>query len=208
MSIHGGTKLEAFLNDRRQKIHQPKRGRGGRGCGGNSAAPERSAEPRTRASLVRDKLREAVSPRDSFGKKFGFCSRGTVMLKRRKSVTRSIKPEIWKKSGGRCHFCGRVLRFYARVGEKGRWHIDHIVPLVRKGKDEVNNLLPICWVCNRLKWFLRGRKMRKTFQFGVIAWREYKRGSKLGREIKKMYQRRLEQNKSHRKRNLPDWYYR
>lgn len=130
------------------------------------------------------------------------------MIQRRKSITISLKRKVWEKTGGRCHVCGRVLVFDARMGKKGRWQIDHIVPVKKGGKDKVKNFLPICRICNRLKWHFKGRKIRKLFQFGVIAWRESERQTGLGWEIKKLYQRRLKQNLARRKGKLPAGYYR
>lgn len=130
------------------------------------------------------------------------------MPKRRKTITVSIKQEVWRKTEGRCHICGRVLVFDAGRGKKGGWHVDHIVPMARGGKDGRKNFLPICRICNRLKWHFKGRKIRKLFQFGIIAWRESECRTHLGGEIKKLYQQRLKQNKTRRRGKLPDWYYR
>lgn len=130
------------------------------------------------------------------------------MTKRRKTITPAEKREAWKKTGGRCHICGRVLVFDARRGQKGKWHIDHIVSVKRGGKDKVKNFLPICLICNRLKWFFKGRNMRKILQFGVIALRESERKTDLGRGIRKLYLQRLNQNQARRKGKLPAWYYR
>ncbi len=130
------------------------------------------------------------------------------MVTKRKSITALIKRQIWEKTGGRCHICGRVLIFDATKGEIGKWNVDHIIPFTRGGKDNSKNFLPICKVCNRLKWHFKGRKIRKLFQFGIIALRESKYRTGLGKSIIKIYKNKSVQNKNRRKGKLPSWYYR
>jgi len=131
-----------------------------------------------------------------------------VYVMKRKPIKLEEKIFVFKKTGGRCHICGKVLFFDAVRGEKGRWHVDHIVPVARGGRDRLKNFIPICNICNRLKWDFKGRKIRKLLQFGVITWRESERKTSLGKGIKILYQQRLKQNKSRRKGELPGWYYR
>lgn len=131
-----------------------------------------------------------------------------MKVNKRKPITDSIKKATWDKTGGRCHICGRVLVYNAVAGEKGKWHVDHIVPVAKKGKHNSKNFLPICKVCNRLKWHFKGRKIRKLFQFGILAWHQYELGTDLGKAIKGLYLHRLNQNRKRRKNNHPDWYYR
>ena len=130
-----------------------------------------------------------------------------IMIKRRKRITHSIKLEVFAKTGGRCHICGRPLVFASLRGEKGRWNVDHIVPFKKGGKDQLENYLPICRFCNRLKWFLKGKRLRRLLQFGVIASRECRNGTDLGKQIKKIYLKKMRENKGRRKGNFPDSYY-
>ncbi len=55
---------------------------------------------------------------------------------------------ILKNSGGRCRECGH--RHYPR-GYGRYWEVDHIIPKVRGGLDEIGNLAVACVGCNRSK---------------------------------------------------------
>ncbi len=130
------------------------------------------------------------------------------MLQKRKPIKFSDKKFIFEKTGGHCHFCGKKLFFEAKRGNDGRWHIDHIVPFSRKGKNNIINYLPICNVCNRLRWNFKSEKIRDIFRFGVIAYREMRRNTEIGNRIKDIYKKQMEQNKKLRRGDLPESYYR
>lgn len=52
--------------------------------------------------------------------------------------------DVWAKTGGRCHLCGRAL-------DRGAWHLDHVLPLARGGPDVLANVAPACPPCNMAK---------------------------------------------------------
>ncbi|GAG84405.1 unnamed protein product, partial [marine sediment metagenome] len=56
--------------------------------------------------------------------------------------------EIWRRTQGRCHICGKKLhrKYY---GEE--WHVDHSKPRAKGGTNHFNNYFPACSRCNSLK---------------------------------------------------------
>ena len=110
-----------------------------------------------------------------------------------------IKKIIWKKTGGRCHFCGKALIFSAKSGQRGRWHVDHILPKAQGGKNDIKNYIPICRACNRMRWYLSSKHIRKTFLYGVIAHHEVKKQTLIGQKLKGIFLRRKKRNKTRRK---------
>ena len=129
------------------------------------------------------------------------------MKNKRKPIGLTDRKLIFHKTGGLCHFCGEKLVFDAKPGEKGRWNIDHIFPFSYGGGDHLDNYLPICRVCNRLKWNFEGKKIRELLRYGVIACNQVKKRTNLGSAIQDFYNKKSELNKKRRKRNLPDSYY-
>lgn len=123
------------------------------------------------------------------------------MMKRRKPISASMKKEVWAKTGGRCHFCARKIKLSAKIGERGRWHVDHIYPKALGGKDGLDNYLPICKQCNRLRWFLNSKRIRKTFKYGVLAYNEMKRKTDLGKILHALYLKNRKNNKDRRKKD-------
>lgn len=61
-----------------------------------------------------------------------------------KPVTRRRR-EIFEKSGGRCFYCGTVLKL------DGKWHADHMKPRALMGPDDIINLVAACAPCNLAK---------------------------------------------------------
>jgi hypothetical protein len=61
--------------------------------------------------------------------------------------------DIYDRTDGRCHICGKKLSFvnYANPGGKGAWEIEHSNPRAKGGSDYLRNLYPACMTCNREK---------------------------------------------------------
>lgn len=53
--------------------------------------------------------------------------------------------EIFQRSAGRCHYCGRVLTL------DGAWHVEHQFPRALGGGDDPLNLVASCVPCNMRK---------------------------------------------------------
>lgn len=59
-------------------------------------------------------------------------------------VSGSLRYEVLKRSGGRCDLCG-ISKDEAAI------EVDHILPRIHGGLDELENLQALCWKCNANK---------------------------------------------------------
>lgn len=67
----------------------------------------------------------------------------------RRKWSKKEQNEIFEQTKGTCYLCSRALEFsHRKKGMAGAWHIEHVVPLSRGGKDTQGNLLPACLECN------------------------------------------------------------
>jgi len=62
-------------------------------------------------------------------------------LPRRKSITSSVKREVWRRDMGRCVECGSKVNL----------EYDHIIPVSKGGSNTPRNLQLLCEKCNRFK---------------------------------------------------------
>lgn len=85
------------------------------------------------------------------------------------------REEIFARTDGRCHICGRRLVFSA-YGRPGGWEVEHSKPVSAGGSDRLSNLYAAHIVCNREK----GTKTTRTAR----AWHERSRAplSRKGKE--------------------------
>ena len=75
-----------------------------------------------------------------------------MATQKRKAIPQKARQEVFKKYGGRCAYCGKVL------SPKG-WQLDHLIPVQREkwGKatefevENFNNFMPSCRRCNHYK---------------------------------------------------------
>ncbi len=61
--------------------------------------------------------------------------------KGKRTLTKSIKLEVFKRDNYTCHECG--------AGRDAELHVHHIIPVCRGGTDEMNNLITLCASCNQ-----------------------------------------------------------
>lgn len=110
---------------------------------------------------------------------------------------------IFQKTHGCCHFCGDPLDFakYDLRGENeiGSWNIDHVVQKDKGGLKGIENCLPACVTCNRLRWNRTGANLREALFLGIIAIKEMERNSELGKRIEELKEKRLAENRKRRK---------
>lgn len=54
--------------------------------------------------------------------------------------------DVYDLTEGRCFYCDKALSFqnYGKVGEKGAWEVDHFIPFVSRGADQLYNWVPAC----------------------------------------------------------------
>lgn len=78
-------------------------------------------------------------------------SRQIRLREKRMAFNKKIREQVYAKTNGHCAYCGCEL--------PNRWHIDHLIPVVRdlktskydKSLDDMDNLLPSCPSCNIIK---------------------------------------------------------
>jgi 5-methylcytosine-specific restriction endonuclease McrA len=76
----------------------------------------------------------------------------------RRGVSRA---EVQEKTASNCHMCGDDL--------PKKWQIGHVKAYRRGGVSTVQNCLPICPECNRLRWSYRPEVLRMILQLGRYA---------------------------------------
>ena len=95
--------------------------------------------------------------------------------------------EIWKKTNGHCHFCGDPVslrkRGYRRQRADGCWEVDHVIQRHKGGEVSIENCLPACTSCNRLRWHRRGASIRELLVLGLIAKSEIEKLTETGKEL-------------------------
>lgn len=66
---------------------------------------------------------------------------------------RARRSEVYDRTGGYCHGCGKKLAYrnYGAIGERGAWEIDHSRARANGGTHRINNLYSACVYCNRSK---------------------------------------------------------
>jgi hypothetical protein len=70
--------------------------------------------------------------------------------------------DIYDRTDGACHICGKKLSFknYGVSGTRGAWEIEHSVPRAVGGTNHRNNLFAACIRCNRSKGAKSTREAR------------------------------------------------
>ena len=118
-------------------------------------------------------------------------------------MTKESLKHIFSLTSGHCHFCGDRLMFGKRglknrKNENGAWEVDHVIQKDKGGKSSVENYLPACVRCNRLRWHRKGNDLRELLLLGHIATGEIKKGTETGKRILELKKRREQNNSSRR----------
>lgn len=110
---------------------------------------------------------------------------------------------IWEKTGGRCHFCGDPVKLHRRgySGERsdGSWEIDHVTQRSKGGKSGIENYLPACTPCNRLRWHRTGPQLRRLLKLGIVAGGEVAKLTDIGKALIRLEDRRYRQTRGRRR---------
>ena len=115
----------------------------------------------------------------------------SITPRRRFSPGAKARSLIFQKTGGLCHICGGEL------GDK--WSADHVRPFASGGGNEIDNFLPACGICNRLKWHRSPNMIRFIMQLGIYAKKEIERDTPLGRKMAMLFEQKEVINKGRRK---------
>jgi hypothetical protein len=105
--------------------------------------------------------------------------------------------KIFDKTSGHCHFCGDPITFENRGWSDtpdGHWEADHVIQKGKGGAKSAENCLAACMRCNRLRWHRTGKSIREILLLGMIARKEVRRGSPLGKQLKVLRDTRLKEN--------------
>ena len=113
-----------------------------------------------------------------------------VKIKKRSSISKSLREKVWKLVSGKCHICGKRLKKNANQGEYGRWHVGHVVAHRRGGSGILGNLLPTCRDCNLILKDSGSKRIKKILRLGVWGESEIRGKTKLGKQLAKLYRNR------------------
>lgn len=72
---------------------------------------------------------------------------------KRRALIHHLRGPVFDRDGGKCRYCGRAVSFAANYWEDEpiKAVLDHVIPLVAGGTDEIENLALACWACNASK---------------------------------------------------------
>ncbi len=79
--------------------------------------------------------------------KSGFDAKANLRIKQRRQWTTLERKAVWEKSNGQCFYCEVTLT--SPAGDI--MHVDHRVPVVAGGGDDLENLVAACIPCNLKK---------------------------------------------------------
>jgi 5-methylcytosine-specific restriction endonuclease McrA len=113
---------------------------------------------------------------------------------RRRTLSASERSIIFQKTGGFCHICGGEL--------DSHWTADHIKPFAKGGDNSLDNFLPACNSCNRLKWHRSPEAIRFIMQIGTYANWEIEQDTGLGKQLDALYKRKVASNASRRSKKF------
>lgn len=111
---------------------------------------------------------------------------------------------VFNKTNGHCHFCGDVLKL-EKYGVsdinnlEGSWEADHIKQKGKGGSKNIENCLPSCVRCNRLRWHRVGDDLRELIFLGLIVKDEIKKNTKIGKQISELKKSREIKNQKRRR---------
>lgn len=83
----------------------------------------------------------------------------------RHSVPNSLRRNAYNKQNGKCAMCGQKIQYINAT-------VDHVIPISKGGKNSVDNMEVMCYVCNQMKRdqfkddFLEHIRKIYEYQFG------------------------------------------
>jgi hypothetical protein len=81
---------------------------------------------------------------------------------KRSPITPDLRADVWDKSRGICWYCGGELHPFRN------FHVDHILPVVDGGTNDLGNLVPCCQSCNTRKGPRPAEYLRRFIGSGVF----------------------------------------
>ena len=86
-------------------------------------------------------------------------------MTQRKNISKRIRFEVFKRDGFRCQYCGAVPPSVTL-------EIDHIIPVSKRGTNNIENLVTSCWACNSGKSDKDLTSIPKSINFDVESIKE------------------------------------
>ena len=94
--------------------------------------------------------------------------------RRRKTLTRSERDTVLRKTDGRCHICGGAIN--------GKWQADHVLAHSGGGDHSVENYLAAHALCNNYRWDYTEEEFQCILKLGVWLRTQIERETRIGRE--------------------------
>jgi len=104
---------------------------------------------------------------------------------------------IFEKTAGHCHVCGTNLK-------NEKWQADHVVLYKLGGSSNRDNYLPICRICNRLRWSYNPEMIRWIFRVGIFAKQEIRHRTGLGIRMIEIVRKHMKSVKRRKTQNPLD----
>ena len=120
----------------------------------------------------------------------------------REPISKKLRFEVFKRDSFACQYCGKTPPVVTL-------EIDHIIPVSKNGKTEIDNLITSCFDCNRGKGSVELTSLPETTQskMEIMAEREeqYKSLKKLQLRIHKRINKEINQIEEVYTREFEDW---
>lgn len=110
----------------------------------------------------------------------------------RRTLCKSDRAEILRKTGSRCHFCGGEIR--------GVWDADHVLAHSAGGRHSVDNYLPAHRTCNNYRWDYLAEEFELIVKLGIWIRTEIEYGTRIGRTIESAFSKHESRATARRRR--------
>ena len=94
--------------------------------------------PLDKIKLIKDEIKEDLDYFNVSNRVVSANSRAD------EKITKTDVIKVLKKSNYSCEYCGKKIK-------KHNWHLDHVIPLSKGGKNRLENLCVACKDCNIMK---------------------------------------------------------
>jgi len=75
-------------------------------------------------------------------------------------LSREIRADVWDKTRGKCWYCGVEMHPFRN------YHVDHFIPVIDGGTNDISNLVPSCQSCNSRKHARPAEYLRRFIASG------------------------------------------
>jgi len=124
------------------------------------------------------------------------------MENKRVAISKKIRFEIFKRDNFKCQYCGGSP-------PKVILEVDHIIPVVKGGKNVKHNLLTACFDCNRGKGKheLHSVPESPNFDHALIKEKidQYKMFTKMQTQLETLFEKEIDSVSDVYSQYFPDW---